>query len=249
MGASMKKLLVTAALLACATGVAGAADLPVKAAPAPAPEVYNWTGVYVGGGLGYVWEDYTGNFVNPPPGSWEINQAVALAFAKAGAQYQFGGNFVLGVEGQFAAIIGNNSAIDNVGLNMTGGFANNISSVGGRAGFVCCWGRLMPFVSGGYATTRVDNVFNLPSGQFESARTNHDGAYVGGGFDWYAMPHVLFTIEYRHYEFDSQNATPTNGSTGAPVPADSWTIKPKADTVTVGLAWLFDWGGPVVAKY
>jgi outer membrane immunogenic protein len=107
----------------------------------------------------------------------------------------------------------------------------------------------MPYVTGGYATTRVDNFLNFADGTFESARTTHDGAYVGGGLDWFAMPHVLLTIEYRHYEFNSQTATPISSLTGFPVPADTWTIKPKADTVTVGLAWLFDWGGPVVAKY
>jgi outer membrane immunogenic protein len=251
----MKKLLLTTAFLAAAIGAAEAADLPVKAAPAPTPEVYNFTGFYAGGGLGYVWENYDGSFVNPPPGSWNVTQAVALAYAKAGAQYQFAGTpLVLGVEGQFAWLLGDNSGSDcnppalcAAGGNMSGQFANNIWSFGGRGGIV--WGRWMPFVSGGYASTRVDNFLNLPSGAFESARTTHNGGYVGAGWDWMAMPHVLFTIEYRHYEFNSQTVTPTNGLTGAPVPGDTWTIKPKADTVTVGLAWLFDWGGPVVARY
>jgi outer membrane immunogenic protein len=243
----MKRFLLTATFMVAAVGTAGAADLPVKAAPAPVPEVYNFTGFYAGGGLGYVWESYDGSFVNPPPGTWNVGQAVAIAYAKAGVQYQFGGGFVLGVEGQYTGIIGNNSGVDQVGLNMTGQFANNILSAGGRAGFV--YWRLMPYVTGGYATTRVDNFFNLPNGQFETARTTHDGAYVGGGFDWFAMPHVLLTIEYRHYEFNSQTATPINGLTGTPVPADTWTIKPRADQVTVGLAWRFDFGGPVVAKY
>ena len=45
----MKRFLLTTAFLAAATGAAGAADLPAKAAPAPAPEVYNFTGFYAGG--------------------------------------------------------------------------------------------------------------------------------------------------------------------------------------------------------
>ena len=251
----MKRVLLTTAFLAAAFGAADAADIPVKAAPAPVPEVYNFTGFYAGGGLGYVWENYDGSFVNPPPGSWNIEQAVAFAYAKAGAQYQFGGGLVLGVEGQYAGIIGNDNGSDcnpaalcAAGGSMSGDFANNIWSFGGRGGYVL-FGRLMPFVSGGYAGARVDNFLNLPSGAFETARTVHEGGYVGAGFDWFAMPHVLFTIEYRHYEFNSQTATPTNGLTGAVVPGDTWTIKPTADTVTVGIAWLFDWGGPVVAKY
>lgn len=245
----MKKFLLTTAFLAAAVGAAGAADLPVKAAPAPVPEVFNWTGFYAGGGLGYVWENYDGSFTNPPPGAWNITQAVAIAYGKAGVQYQFGGTFVLGVEGQYTGIIGNNSGVDEVGLGMTGQFANNILSGGGRAGVTTFGNRLMPYVTGGYARTRVDNFLNFADGTFETARTKHNGAYYGGGIDWFAMPHVIFTIEYRHYDFNSQTATPTNGLTGTPVPGDTWTIKPKADMVTVGLAWLFDWGGPVVARY
>jgi len=53
----MKKLLLTSTALAvfAAVGWAGAADLPVKAppmAPIVAP-VYNWTGFYVGAGVGF----------------------------------------------------------------------------------------------------------------------------------------------------------------------------------------------------
>ena len=51
----MKKLLVASiALLALNTGgSASAADMPVKARPAPPPAVYSWTGCYGGGFVGY----------------------------------------------------------------------------------------------------------------------------------------------------------------------------------------------------
>jgi len=252
----MKKIVLSVAALFLASGIgaAGAADLPAKAAPAPVPEVYDFTGFYAGGGIGYVYENYDGSFVNPPPGSWNIIQDTAIAFAKVGAQYQFSSNIVLGVEGQLSSILGDNGGSDcnppalcAAGGNMTGNFVNNILSAGARGGFV--WGRWMPYVTGGFAETRVDNFLNLPNGQYETARTSHEGYYIGSGFDWMAMPHVLLTIEYRHYEFNSQNATPVNAFTNVAVPADAWTIKPRADQVTVGLAWLFNWAGPVVAKY
>jgi outer membrane immunogenic protein len=48
-----------AALLVAASSGAFAADLPVKAPPAPFPlPVYNWTGFYIGGNLGGAWERY-----------------------------------------------------------------------------------------------------------------------------------------------------------------------------------------------
>lgn len=54
----MTRLLLTTAALVAITmsGAANAADLPMPAPvykAAPPPQVYNWTGCYVGGGGGY----------------------------------------------------------------------------------------------------------------------------------------------------------------------------------------------------
>ena len=48
----MRGLSVVIGLVAL-TGSAAAADLPVKAPPPPAASAYDWTGVYVGGHIGY----------------------------------------------------------------------------------------------------------------------------------------------------------------------------------------------------
>ena len=54
----MRKVLFTTALLAL-PGMAAAADLPSRRAPpvyvpaAPPPPVFTWTGLYVGGQVGY----------------------------------------------------------------------------------------------------------------------------------------------------------------------------------------------------
>ena len=54
------------ALLAlAAAGPAGAADMPVKGArmqAAPPVGVYNWTGFYIGGNVGYGWGNRTAAF-------------------------------------------------------------------------------------------------------------------------------------------------------------------------------------------
>lgn len=60
-GGRMKKLLLGGTMLAAlaVSAPAIAADLPVKApvykAPVMAPEVFSWTGFYIGGNLGYSW--------------------------------------------------------------------------------------------------------------------------------------------------------------------------------------------------
>jgi outer membrane immunogenic protein len=50
----MKRILLSAVVVASAVP-AFAADLPVKARPIPPVVVYNWTGFYVGGNVGYSW--------------------------------------------------------------------------------------------------------------------------------------------------------------------------------------------------
>src|SRR5262252_8975757 len=57
-GDPIMRHLLRAALLMTAlqfSGVASAADLPLKAPPAPAPVYYNWTGFYLGVNLGGSW--------------------------------------------------------------------------------------------------------------------------------------------------------------------------------------------------
>ena len=53
----MKKLFLTSVAVVAlnAGGSALAADMPVKARPAPPPAVYSWTGCYGGGFVGYGW--------------------------------------------------------------------------------------------------------------------------------------------------------------------------------------------------
>jgi outer membrane immunogenic protein len=71
----MKKILLGSVVLAALGAVLGvgsaasAADLPVKAPPAPVPQVWNWSGFYIGGNVGGGWSnnniDYTMPFTAP----------------------------------------------------------------------------------------------------------------------------------------------------------------------------------------
>jgi outer membrane immunogenic protein len=259
----MKKLLLTTTALVAfaAVGAAAAADLPVKAPPMPvvAAPIYNWTGFYIGGSLGGAWEKIDGNFVFPPPATWSVENSRGLWDAHVGAQYQFG-SVVLGVEGNFIGLFNNNGSTDTchpatacpVGSFLSARVVDDIWTIGGRGGWAV--GAWMPYISGGYASTRVDNMPFLAGGiPVESTRTRHSGAYIGGGVDWQiwktASGALVAGIEYRHYEFQSVTAVPSLIPSGLPNTNDTWTIKPHVDTVEARLSWLFNWGGPVVARY
>jgi outer membrane immunogenic protein len=257
----MKKLLGTAAILAVAMPLAAnAADLPVAApaykAPVMAPvPAYNWTGLYIGASLGYEWDKIDGNFVSFP-GSWEVSNSRGMWDGHIGAQYQWS-SLVFGVEADYVGLFNHNGGTVACpagtcffpGSNFSANLVDNIWTIGGKLGWA--FGPAMAYASGGYATTRVDHFLFNPNGSLnESSRTTHDGAYVGGGIDWqvWSTPGgaLVAGLEYRHYWFQSVTATAitAGGFTG-----DQWTIKPQADTIEAKLSWLFNWGGPVVARY
>jgi outer membrane immunogenic protein len=259
----MKKLLGTAAILAVAMPLAAhAADLPAAApaykAPVMAPvPAYNWTGLYIGASLGGEWEKIDGNFIFPPPATWSVSNSRGMWDAHIGAQYQWS-SVVFGVEGDFVGLFNNNGSTTGcnpataclAGATMSARLVDNLWTIGGKLGWA--FGPWMAYASGGYANTRVDNVLIYFTGT-DTSRTRHDGAYVGGGVDWqvWSTPGgaLVAGVEYRHYEFQSVTVAPIIAATGLANTNNTWTLKPHADTVEAKLSWLFNWGGPVMARY
>jgi outer membrane immunogenic protein len=253
----MMRFLLAIVLLALA-GPAVAADMPVKA-PLAVKMANNWSGFYIGGSVGALVGSTDGSFVNPPLATWHIDDQSVLVDGHVGLQYQFASMFVLGVEGDFINHFNSSGTADSchppaacaAGSTLNGRLVDNMWTVGGRAGLVS--GASIFYVSGGYAGgAKLDNFINSPPGVlFESTRSTHNGNYIGAGFDWMVFQGLIAGAEYRHYEFGSQTVVPTLAARGLPNAFDTWTLKPKADTFSVRLSWLFGWvgGGPVMTKY
>src|SRR5689334_11260125 len=104
------KVCAAAAFAALATPSAFAADMAVKARPAPIVEVWNWTGFYIGGNVGYSWgrsstdvtyfNTVTGLPIVPPPGSItgaNFNMDGFIGGGQVGYNWQTG-NWVWGFE-------------------------------------------------------------------------------------------------------------------------------------------------------
>lgn len=117
----MRRLVISAALFAVLPTIsAWGADMPLKAPPPAPAAVYSWTGCYVGGNVGGIWEhdntsigivDPTG--VNTPafvagaiPNAYAYDRDGWLAGGQVGCDYQIT-NWVVGVESDF----------DGTGLN------------------------------------------------------------------------------------------------------------------------------------
>lgn len=215
------RFAISAALSAFAIAPAFAADLPVKAPVVPVA-VYNWTGAYVGVGLGGSWSKLDWDFPNASATS--VRSASqrfdnANFSAHIGAQYQWQ-QFVIGVEGAYNTGVNVNSrASSNCFFpapfdDRCDGFTpRDIYTVGGRLGYSPqAWDKLLLFVTGGWAQADITTDIRfggvgvppaVNANPVTQATTTARGWYVGGGFE-YALSRIWWVgAEYQHIELDT----------------------------------------------
>lgn len=230
----MKKLsIVLAALFSVAALPALAADLaarPYTKAPELAPAaIYSWTGFYIGGHIGGAFRDN-----NPFGGN---DDARFIGGGQIGADYQFSGSWLVGIEANY-------SYIDNNGNNpflFPGGQFNHrlrgLASVTGRLGYT--WGPGLLYVKGGYAyaDTRNDG---LGPFRFDSSR---DGFTVGGGIEYMFAQNWSAKVEYQYYQFDNNQLF-----AGAPL-VGLGNFRDEEHTIKAGLNYRFNFGNALAARY
>jgi len=191
---------IAALILVGASVPALAADLGARPyAPAYAAPLYNWTGFYIGGHLGGAFSA-SNSFNGLVLSNYD---ARLLGGMQAGADFQFAGNFVVGVEGQYSWLGSN-----KIGAIFPAGFvySNNqrgLGSVTGRLGY--SWGPALFYAKGGYAYS--NNQETLTFGGTPVAFTldgNHQNGYtVGGGVEYLFTPNLSAKAEYQYYNFGS----------------------------------------------
>jgi outer membrane immunogenic protein len=193
----MKKLALALAGIAAFAGSAQAADMPVKARPAPVP-AYGWTGFYVGFNAGYAGSNDRSTTFTPgdpyvqfitcdPTGTGTCAQPASSRLEggfgglQAGYNWQASPSLVAGLEADFQG-----SAINGTAVNPTfslGGNPAQISSehkttwfgtVRGRLGFLPT-DRLLVYGTGGFAFGQVEASSALTA-------TNQQIAVGIGGF-------------------------------------------------------------------
>lgn len=261
----MKKLILSALIVAgFAAQSASAADLPVKA-PAYRAAPLSWAGFYFGGNIGAArnnsdftstMDSGTGFFI---PGS--ITFINALGTGSAGKTGITGGvqigynwqlaNIILGIEADINAI-GAKASLDGVGTTPGGSaitFTNEvdpkwIATVRPRLGYA--FDTWMVYVTGGLAILNADysqNFTNATGGVTGSGSSSTNatkaGWDIGGGLEWMIKPRWSVKAEYLYAKF---NGFSTSG-TVVPGPGDSNPLRGSADTsiqmVRVGLNFHF----------
>ena len=222
------RIAAGAALGAAAFGTpVSAADMAVKS-PAMNAAVYNWTGFYVGGHVGYG-DGSLGPDTNPLPlqGVFFPHTVTGgIGGFQVGYNHQFANRFVLGVEAD-ATFVG---PID-LPRRRLGPFNSSIDYVGtvrGRAGY--SFGTWMPYINGAYARghshVRVNdaarNVISEPG-------PNQTGWTVGAGAEFALSGNWTAKLEYDYVDLSRR----TLGLNDFGMPGVS--IEPRLQMLKFGL--------------
>jgi outer membrane immunogenic protein len=104
----------------------------------------------------------------------------------------------------------------------------------------------MLYAKGGFADARIDTfAINPTTGVFGDVRQWQAGWTVGGGLDYMVIPSLVLGIEGNYYHFKYDRTIPASDGTVGTI------TNSKADVYSVmgRASWLFNWGGPVVARY
>jgi outer membrane immunogenic protein len=261
-------------LLGLATALpARAADLPAPAI-APTPPVYDWTGFYIGGNVGYGWNRGDGPLecINPAGvlfGSGcglipfaGLKPAGVIGGGQVGFNWQRG-SFVVGLEDDF-------QAADIQGSTRTNGpwgFVNNMLLTPPSSFFVAShkldwfgttrlrlgyagFDRTLIYATGGVAYGRVEEQTAVvhPGVSYPASESvTRIGWTVGGGIEYAVTGNVTAKLEGLYYDLGAD----TISSHAVPLVngfVRGMSFETRGAIVRAGINYKFDWG-PVVAKY
>ena len=272
----IRTVLLSTVALATLAGSAFAADLPSRRAPpvyAPPPPipVFSWTGLYVGGQVGYQFGRSNAFAYNSVTGAGLAANGSSPNGVVGGAHvgYLFSTQSIpvlSNVTGAFASlpligglggaggVFGIEGDVDGSNYRSAyglGGIANYTrepiqGSIRGRLGFAV--DRALFYATGGAAFGDLRNTYvngiNGATDQFSHTRV---GYTVGGGVEYAFTNNLSVRVEYRYTDYGSFNDTLVN-STGTGVNVRH---KETDNRVQAGFSYKFNTfaPAPVVARY
>lgn len=223
----MKRILVAA----CA-----AMGFVSSASAQPVP-VFNWSGFYIGGSVGYMYADVDWQYYNLPAGTGSLTSRGNRAVGAGHIGYQWqNGNYVYGLEAswQFPARAKHQcdaplfcAAFDSFVR------IDNLLTVGPRLGYAMN-DRWLPYITGGYAVGQVTSAFYAKGfpGINASAWGTHVGWFVGAGVEYAYSRNFVIGVEYQHVDL----STELHSSTPIPAVGAARYISPAIDTVKIRLS-------------
>jgi outer membrane immunogenic protein len=273
----MKRLVLSAALLAALASSATAADMPVKARPVAIDPPYSWTGFYVGGNIGYSWgnADVTASFFNNvtgallAQGTGSFDMDGLIGGLQAGYNWQTG-PWVLGIEADIQASGEKGSigfgcpgpicspaqtAIPLAAAPVTGGISHHLDWFGTlrlRAGYTVT-PRILAYVTGGlaYGHFDTDGVLTGFNAFGVATSTTFSGStwQAGWTIGGGIEAHVTgnWTAKVEYLYMDFGSISHSAVVLNAPPNRVVFDTDITDHVLRVGLNYKF--GGPVVARY
>lgn len=229
----MKRVLVALAAAIAMSSSAYAADLgakPVYKAP-PVMVAYNWSGVYVGGHVGWGWQQADATLLASPSPAFPLGTVFEtradgiLAGGQIGVNWQTG-NWVFGLEGDFSWTNADGSvtsagALAVGALVLTGTIDFNwLATATGRVGYAA--NNWLFYVKGGAAFTDFDiggtvATLGVLTNTVNTLSDTRTGWTVGAGIEHGFAGNWSWKVEYNYMDFGSETynltATPAAGVT------------------------------------
>ena len=259
----LRRIQMASVGLIALAGSALAADLGSPAPPVYVPPVpiFTWTGVYVGGQIGYAWGSQDADFGDSFGlfNSISYNSDGVIGGAHAGYNLQLS-QFVIGLEGDVdgsrlsktvsGVVNPQGGAFGFVGTTFNSS-GNVQGSIRGRVGYA--WDRVLAYATGGVAFAGVNSNLwtnGLLGPSYDAASNTRVGWTVGGGLEYAVTNNWSIRAEYRYSDFGQYTVYPVNfvalGDIGAFINRHF-----TESRVQVGFSYKFDNSvlPPVVAKY
>jgi outer membrane immunogenic protein len=256
----MKRVIIALGAAVAIAAPAAAADLgarmPVKAAPAAAP-IMSWTGLYIGGHIGYGWTDSSSTVVtNPAGGSFPVGTVIPqksdgfLGGGQVGLNYQWN-QLVLGVEADFSwTDISSSSTTPSPivagATSTTDSRLRSVTLLTGRLGFVPT-NNVLLYVKGGgaWGDFETEGATHNAAGVVTSYSTGGEirsGWTIGGGAEWAFLPNWSAKVEYNYIDFGTTRVDRTITTPGgALIGVFQRDIASEAHLVKVGLNYRLNW--------
>jgi outer membrane immunogenic protein len=187
-------------------GAASAADIqrpaPAYKAPIMAPaRVYDWTGFYVGGNVGYGWGQQDVSLAGVGIGSPSVNGVIGGG--QIGYNWQMN-QLVLGLEADIQA--SGQSGSGGAGAVAYTDKMDWFGTVRGRVGYA--FDRFLPYVTGGWAYGHGTINGVTGAGSF-STSNDYSGWTAGAGLEYAFLNNWSAKLEYLYVDFGNGPTTAT----------------------------------------
>lgn len=191
--------MILAAVLAgvlAASGLARAADLT---APVVAPVPYTWSGLYIGGNVGYAGTNVD-ETVSGGNGTGSTNIPSFIGGGQIGANYQFG-SIVVGVEADFDGT----TATKSIAAGVASGTSQLdwVATARGRVGMA--FGRWLIYGTAGGAAMELVSVVNAGANGSANTTATHGAWTAGGGLEVAITESLSARLEYLYLDTGTVN--------------------------------------------